>query len=135
MDFYINKNATLPVLKLELIQDGRNDFHKFFELIQNADIYFTMTDVITGVKKIAKKKAGTDLVIPTNCVGEEYYLTFQFNEKQTSQGGRYVGQFEIDLSPITVSGGTIENYNVSGKLLVPIREELFINILDGSIKR
>ena len=54
MEFFINKNATLPVLKLELIRDGRNDFEKFFELIQNADIYFTMTDVVTGVKRIAK---------------------------------------------------------------------------------
>ena len=26
MDFYINKNATLPVLKLELIQDGINNY-------------------------------------------------------------------------------------------------------------
>ncbi len=29
MEFFINKNATLPVLKLELIQDGRNDFNRF----------------------------------------------------------------------------------------------------------
>ena len=34
MEFFINKNSTLPVLKLELIRDGRNDFHKFFELIR-----------------------------------------------------------------------------------------------------
>ena len=55
MEFSINKNSTLPVLKLELIQDGRNDFQKFHEKIQNANIYFTMTDVVTGVKRIAKK--------------------------------------------------------------------------------
>ena len=35
MDFYINKNATLPVLKLELIKDGRNDFNKFHDKIQS----------------------------------------------------------------------------------------------------
>ena len=59
MEFFINKGATLNTLKLELIRDGRNDFERFFELIQNADIYFTMTDVTTGVKKIAKKKCLT----------------------------------------------------------------------------
>jgi len=121
MDFYINKNATLPVLKLELIQDGRNDFNRFFELIQNADIYFTMTNLDTGVKKIAKKIAFTDLVLPTSCVGEEYYIAYKFTSSQTSVAGRYVGQFEINFLDGT------------GTLIVPIREELFINILEGSI--
>lgn len=123
MDFFINKNASLPTLKLELIKDGRNDFNHFYELIQNADIYFTMTDVVTGVKRIAKKKAGVQQVIPENCVGEEFYLTYHFSQKETSVAGRYVGQFEI----VFLDG--------SGTLIVPIREELFINVLDGSIKK
>src|ERR1044072_266252 len=123
MEFFINKNSTLPVLKMELIQDGRIDFHKFFLLIQNANIYFTMTDVVTGVKRIGRKRAGTALVTPVSCVGEEYYLTYQFTEKETSKVGRYVGQFTIDFLDGT------------GTLIVPIREELFINILDGSIKK
>ena len=38
MEFHINKNSTLPVLKLELINDGRNDFRKFNDKIQNATI-------------------------------------------------------------------------------------------------
>ena len=42
MEFNINKNATLPVLRLELIQDGRNDFEKFFQSIQNANIFFNI---------------------------------------------------------------------------------------------
>lgn len=124
MEFFINKNSTLPVLKLELINDGRNDFHKFHEMVQNANIYFTMTDVITGVKRIAKKETGIELVLPqSNCVGEEYYLIYQFTEKETSIAGRYVGQF------------TIEFLDGSGTLIVPIREELFVNVLDGSIKK
>ena len=124
MEFFINKNSTLPVLKLELIQDGRNDYQHFFELIQNADIFFTMTDVVTGVKKIAKRRAGTQLVVPqSHCTGEEYYLTYQFNSKETSQSGRYIATFEIDFLDGT------------GTLIVPIREELHINVLDGGIKK
>jgi len=124
MEFFINKNASLPTLKLALIQDGRNDFNKFFELIQNANIFFTMTDVITGVKKIAKRKAGTQLVLPqSNCTGEEYYLIYHFSQKETAVAGRFVGKFEIDFLDGT------------GTLIVPIREELFINVLDGSIKK
>ena len=123
MEFFINKGATLNILKLELIQDGRNDFNKFFEKIQNANIYFTMTDVITGIKRIAKKLASIQLVIPESCIGEEYYLTYQFTSKETSVSGRYVGQF------------TIEFLDGSGTLIVPIREELFINVLEGTIRK
>jgi hypothetical protein len=122
MEFFINKGATLNKLKLELIQDGRNDFKLFYQKIQNADIFFTMTDIITGVKKIAKKKAGIELVIPiSDCLEEEYYLVYQFSEKETSVSGRYVGKFEIEF------------LDGSGTLIAPIREGLFINILDGGI--
>ena len=124
MEFFINKNSTLPVLKLELINDGRNDFHKFHEMVQNANIYFTMSDVVTGVKRIAKKETGVQLVLPqSDCVGEEFYLVYQFTEKETSVAGRYAAQFSIEF------------LDGSGTLIVPIREELFINVLDGSIKK
>lgn len=124
MEFSINKNSTLPILKLELIQDGRNDFNKFHEKIQNANIYFSMTDVVTGVKRIAKKLTGIQQVEPaTNCVGDEFYIIYQFTERDTAVGGRYVGQFEIDFLDGT------------GTLLAPIREELFINILERTIKK
>lgn len=123
MEFYINQHATLNKLRLELIEDGRNDFHKFHEKIQNAVIHFTMTDVITGVKKIAKKLATIEQVEPINCVGEEFYVVYQFTEKETAVAGRYVGKFDIEF------------LDGSGTLIVPIREELFINILDGSIKK
>lgn len=123
MEFNINKNATLPILKLALIQDGRNDFSRFYEAIQDANIYFTMTDVITGVKRIAKKETSVIAVSPESCVGEEYYLSYQFTTRDTSVAGRYIGQF------------TIEFLDGSGTLIVPIRETLYINILDQGIKK
>jgi len=123
MDFFINKGSTLNVLKLELIQDGRNDFNKFFDQIQNANIYFTMTDVITGIKRIAKKQTGVQLVSPQSCSEEEYYLIYKFTQKETSVAGRYLAQF------------TIEFLDGSGTLIVPIREQLYVNILDSGIKK
>ncbi len=124
MEFNINKNSTQPILKLELIQDGRNDFESFYEKIQNANIYFTMTNVTTGVKKIAKKLASTQLVSPqSDCTGDEYYIIYQFTTKESSEAGRYVGQF------------TIEFLDGTGTLIVPIRESLFINILDNGVKK
>ena len=124
MEFHINIKSTLPKLKLELIQDGRNDFQQFHEKIQNATIYFTMTDVNTGVKRIARKIVGIEQVEPSSdCVGDEFYLVYQFTTRDTGVAGRYVGQFEIEF------------LDGSGTLIVPIREELFVNILDGSIKK
>ena len=123
MEFFINKGATLNPLKMELINDGRNDYHKFHEKVQNANIYFTMTDVVTGVKRIAKKKAGIQQVEPESCIGEEFYLVYHFSQKETSVAGRYVGQFEIDF------------LDGSGTLLVPIRDILYVNILDQGLKK
>jgi len=122
MNFFINKNATLPLLKMELIQDGRYDFRKFHELIQNSDIFFSMTDINTGYKKICRQPAGCALK-PNSCnEEEEYYITYQFTERDTNRPGSYHGLFEI----VFLDG--------SGTLIVPIREELIIHILDGSIK-
>lgn len=124
MDFYINKNATLPVLKLELYQDGINNYSYFFDKLQNANISFTMTDIKTGVRHLSKKVAG--LAPKTRYVGcsvEEYFLAYQFNAKDSSKPGTYIGQF------------TIEFLDGSGTLIVPIREELLIHVLDGSIKK
>lgn len=124
MDFYINKNATLPVLKLELYQDGINNYSYFFNKLQNADIYFTMTDIKTGIKHISRKIAG--LAPKTRYVGctvDEYFLAYQFSSKDSSRPGTYLAQFTIDF------------LDGSGTLIVPIREELYVHILDGSIKK
>lgn len=126
MDFFINKDATLPMVIMELIQDGRNDYKQFHEKIQNADITFSMYDVDTGVKKIGCKDA---LILCrscediSDCTEDQYYIAYQFSERDTSKAGRYVGRF------------TVTFLDGSGTLIVPIREELFINVLDGSIKK
>ena len=35
-DFFINKKSTLPVLKMELVNDGRNDFRNFQSLFNSS---------------------------------------------------------------------------------------------------
>ena len=56
-EFYIKKGAILPTLRIELIEDGRHSYNKFFELIQNSSITFTMVNRETGVTKVAKVPA------------------------------------------------------------------------------
>lgn len=123
MNFFINKNATLPILKMELIQDGRNDFKEFHECIQNANIYFSMEDVVTGVKKIGKSPATCFLKEGDVDCYEEYYIAYEWSERDTNKAGTYRGQFHIEF------------LDGSGTLIVPIREELIIHVLEGSIKK
>ena len=124
MNFNINKNSTLPVLNMELIKDGRYTYKEFNDKIQNSNIFFTMSDLNTGVKVIGKKAATLTLKSQYNgCEDEEYYLTYQFTKKQTSKPGTYMGTFIVEF------------LDGSGTLVVPIQEELIINVLDGSIKR
>tara|TARA_R110001592_G_C12640653_1_gene700214 strand:+ start:33 stop:296 length:264 start_codon:yes stop_codon:yes gene_type:complete len=87
-----------------------------------------MTDVVTGVKKIGKKPAECILKSEYNgCGDDEYYIGYQFTSKDTNKPGRYVGKFIIEFLDGTV--------HPEGTLIVPIREELFINVLEGSIKK
>lgn len=124
MNFHINKNSTLPILTMELIKDGRYTYKDFHDKIQNADIYFTMSNLETGTKCIGKKKATLTRKTQYNgCEDEEYYLTYQFTQKETSKPGTYIANFIIEFT------------DGSGTLIVPIREELIVNILEGSIKR
>jgi len=122
MIFQINQHSTLPILQMELINDGKTDFNKFHEKIQNSVITFCMTDTKTGAKIIGNKTA--ICILKNNSVNpitEEYLIGYQFTEKETKRAGEFVGQFTFQFD--------------DGTLIVPIKEELTIQILDSSIKK
>lgn len=120
MNFYIKKGSTLPMLVMELINDGRNDYGKFHDMIQNSVITFCMTDKDTGVKRIGGKEGLCILKQPSSdCVGEEYFIGYQFSTKETRKAGTFIGEFKIVFN------------DGSGTLLVPIKDDLFIHILEN----
>ena len=96
MDFFIKKNATLPVLKLQVVKDGRSEYNNFMELLETSSIFFSMVNIETGIPKIMSKTAGIvsktfdDPNTPT-----EYYIYYQFTKQDTSIEGRYEGQFLV----------------------------------------
>ena len=55
MDFYIKKGSTLPILKMELINDGRNDYDAFHNRLQVIVLVKNITSVINFLKKKLKK--------------------------------------------------------------------------------
>ena len=122
MNFFINKNSTLPLLIMELIQNSNGEYDHFFEKIQNANITFSMIDVNTGIKKISKATATCEIKPNSSDLTEEYYFIYKWKEKDTSKAGTYKGEFSFEF------------LDGSGTLIAPVREELIILVNDGSIK-
>ena len=125
MTFYIKQNSTLPTLRMELIEDGRHDYHKFHECIQSASITFTMVNADTGITKIAKNKAYIKLRETDSCE-EQYVICYDWKERDTKEAGMFKGMFEISFSDNLKN----DSYTYpSGVLGMPIREELNVVVL------
>ena len=120
MEFFIKKNSTLPLLKLQVVKDGRSDYNNFMELLETSSIFFSMVNVETGVLKITSKPAGfVEKTFLDPNAEPEYYIYYQFTNTDTNTVGKFEGQFLIK--------------NDDGNLILPIREKLFIYIQDSFI--
>ena len=119
MEFYIKKNATLPVLKMQVVKDGRSGFQELMEDLEVSTIFFTMVDVETGIPKIVSAPCQIVSLILPEGAPTEYYIYFKFTSRDTNTVGRYEGQFLIK--------------NDEGNLILPIREQLYINVQDSFI--
>lgn len=120
MDFYIKKNATLPLLKMQVVKDGRSEYQQFMDSLETATITFTMINSASGIPKIVSKPAYIVelLNLDVNAL-PEYYVYFRFTERDTNQVGAYTGQFLI--------------HNTDGNLILPLREDLNIYIQESFI--
>ena len=122
--FFLNQNSVLPRLVMEVVEDGRHDYHKLWECIQAADITFTMVNADTNVTKVAKGKAYIKLRENDDCT-EQYVICYDWKAHDTKEAGTYEGTFEINFN------GNIKNDSYtypSGLLKMPIREKLYIVI-------
>ena len=122
-EFYIRQGSILPILSMNLIEDGRHDYMKFHEAIQNSTITFTMVNVENGLTKIAKAPAYIKKRETGGCT-EQYAICYDWKERDTRENGVYEGIFEINFGEIKNDEYTYP----SGKLIMPIREELYITI-------
>ena len=120
MEFFIKKNATLPVLKLQVVKDGRNDFNNFMKTIELSSIFFSMVDVESGIPKISSRPGGfvEKTFIEPNAE-PEYYIYYQFQNRDTNKVGRYEAQFMLRTD--------------DGVLILPIREKLFVNVQESFV--
>lgn len=121
MDFYIRQGATDPILKMRLIDDGKNDKSSFNELLENSEISFEMNDIKTGAPIILGAPASLALRTKKyNQTTDEYYIVYRFTEEQTSVIGKFEGKFTIQFMD--------DLGNNTSKLIIPIRDRLYIHI-------
>ena len=118
MEFFINQNSTMPYLELELLQDGFHDKNKFVDEIQNAIVNFSMQKTDCGTKAIICRP----MDIEDNCnqcdnCAPKFTLIYKFRARDTKRKGRYQAKIEIDF------------LDGCGKLIVPIHEKLYINVI------
>jgi hypothetical protein len=116
--FYIKKNSTKPILKMKVVNDGRFDYKKLHEELENAAITFSMYDVNKNEYKIYRKQG---ILIPIDGVQDEYYIGYVFNEKETNKPGLYKIEFKIDF------------FSDNSSLIVPIRDDVYVNVVDSFI--
>ena len=120
MEFFIKKNATLPLLKMAVVRDGRNDYNNMMDFIEQSSIFFSMVSVDTGIPKISTRPAGFVSVEQLDPNADpEYFVYYQFTPRDTNKVGRYQGQFLFR--------------NDQGTMILPIREELYINVQESFI--
>lgn len=124
-NFFINQHSVLPSIRMELINDGRNDFKKFFEAIQNCDITFTMKNTETNVIKIANAEAYITLKSKESPI-EQYLICYDWKPRDTKEKGVYEGIFTLKFNGLLSS--EYDSYP-EGELIMPIREKLIITIL------
>lgn len=118
MEFIIRKNATLPLLKMQIVKDGKSTYEDFMSFIETSTIYFSMQNTENGGLKINTSFAGfVEKIFDDPNAAPEYYLYYRFTKQNTNKPGRYEGQFVIK--------------NDAGTLVLPIREKLNILIKDS----
>ena len=121
MEFFIRKNSTLPIIKVQIVKDGRVDFREFDNLTKDSTITFSMWNEETNVYYIMNKPASV-MVKPSTIDTEEveYYVYYQLTSHETRHIGGYIGEFKIS--------------NSQGEIILPRRKKLFINITDSISK-
>jgi hypothetical protein len=111
---------------MRLVQDGRNDFHQFWHMLENCAITFSMKNTKNGVYKIAN---ASGVLIPreddSGSVDHQYFIGYEWQPSDINEVGVFTGEFNVKFFD------TGNNSAEIGDLKVPIQEELYIHVLDS----
>ena len=114
MNFFIKQNSTLPVIKLKIFRDGRTSFQDFNNLLTGSTITFSLKDVDNNTFRIIDDTANLEIINTGD--GYEFYVYYQLSKKITKKVNSYIGEFKIS--------------NNQGELILPIRNQLVVNVIE-----
>lgn len=126
-EFFINKDSINPLLRMELVNDGRYDYKKSYiynNAIQDATVTFSMKNVENDILKISKAKAEIVTAQETGCE-VKHILQYTWKPRDVKEPGTYKGWFEIKFNGDIYENGVTYP---SGNLIVPIEDSLIIHI-------
>jgi hypothetical protein len=104
-----------------MIDDGKNDKSGFNDLLESCDITFDMYNVENGEPEILNSLCQiTTRDKKYHQTTDEYYIVHRFTESQTANPGKYEGKVTIQFLDT--------NLNPTTKLILPVKEKLFITI-------
>lgn len=107
---------------MKVVNDGRYDYKKIFDRLENAAVTFSMVDE-KGIPRVYNQQGILIPVEKVNCTEcEEFYIGYQFKLKDTKKVGCYKAEFRLDF------------LDDGASLITPIREELYINVVDSITK-
>ena len=121
MEFFITQNSTLPILKMELDFNGKSSEEDLNSILEKSTIFFSMKNVENGNPKIINKRGGfTNKVFVEPNAKVEYYIFYKFSLFDTNKVGRYEGEFTL--------------ISEDGTLIIPIKDKLYINVVENFIR-
>ena len=95
MEFYIKQNSTLPILKMEIVKDGRSDFNLNSFLSGNTTFLISSYDKYNDTFLFASKECYVTTEYSDFEGKNLYYLNYQFTNKDTKKTGRYEIQISV----------------------------------------
>ena len=110
---------------MEVINDGRHNFNKIYVALQAADVTFNMIDNNNGIKKIVNKKCNIVPIEGNGCI-EKVKVQYQWCKNDTREKGQFKGYFKVSFKDDIVMEDMMFP---KGDLIVPIAEELIINVV------
>ena len=121
MEFFIRQGASDPILKMRMIDDGKNDKSSFNDLLENATITFDMYDNNTGDPVILAAPCNiTTRTKLYNQTTDEYYIVYRFTSEQTTNAGKFEGKVNVQFRDVSLTPTNL--------LILPVKEKLYINI-------
>jgi len=117
MNFYIKQHSMMPVLTVELLEDGINTYQKLYERLENATIKFFMQEQNTCIPFLQCKECC--ILVDKDCTDchEKIFIQYKWAAADTSKKGKFVGWFEITF------------LDDNSEFIIPIKEQLYITIL------